>query len=136
MDDLTKIKGIGKSTAARLADAGFGTCAQLAEAGTPENLKKLQEAGFATVDIDRWALAASDLLRNNPPESDQGGAGDTAGPAGDTGGKTAKAGKRLVAAQEVRHLGATYAPDEDLPETVDGNEAAFLIGRGSAVEAD
>lgn len=135
MDDLTRIKGIGKSTAARLADAGFGTYAQLAEGGKPENLKKLQDAGFATVDIDRWTLAAADLITNIPPESDQGGAGDTAGPAGGSGGNE-KASKRLVAVQEVRHLGVTYAPGEVLPATVDGNEAAFLISRGSAAEAD
>lgn len=60
MDDLTKIKGIGKATAGKLADAGFDSFAKLA-ALTDEELAKLQEAGFAVSDIDAWKTAAAEL---------------------------------------------------------------------------
>lgn len=127
MDDLTKIKGIGKSTAAKLAGAGFDTYSLLAQAGTAENLRKLQDAGFATVDIDRWAQEAVGMT---------GDAADSGGDHGATGDKAPgpngrKIG-RLIAAQEVRHLGVTYAPGAYLSDIVDDDEARFLLARGSA----
>lgn len=63
MDDLTKIKGIGKATAKKLAAAGFDTYTALAAATDAASLVTLQDAGFATVDIDAWAAAAAGLIQ-------------------------------------------------------------------------
>ena len=133
MDDLTKIKGIGKATAEKLAAAGYATFAALAAATDAADLRKLQDAGFATVDIDRWVMSAAELTRD-ASQADQGGAGgaDTA--------KAARAARKpasgvLIAKQEVRHLGVTYGPGALLPDTVETEEADYLKALGAAEEA-
>lgn len=63
MDDLTKIKGIGKATAAKLSAAGFDSFAKLA-ALTVEDMVILQEAGSAMFDIGTWKTAAGELVTN------------------------------------------------------------------------
>ena len=62
MDDLTKIKGIGKASAKKLIAAGYSTYAALAGATGAADLAKLQDAGFATVEIDAWVMAAAELV--------------------------------------------------------------------------
>ena len=118
MDDLTKIKGVGKASATKLAAAGYDSFAALAAATTAEDLTKLQEAGFAVAEIDQWVKAAAELA---------------AAPAEDR-----PRGKRrtgmLVALQEIRHLGVTYGPGEPLPETVEYEEREALLAKGAAEE--
>lgn len=62
MDDLTKIKGIGKATAKKLADAGFGTYAALAAATGEDSLAKLQDAGVFAPEVHAWASEAAELI--------------------------------------------------------------------------
>lgn len=64
MDDLTRIKGIGRTTAKKLAEAGITTFEQLAHDGL---------AGHHGIQAD-WIAQAADLLHENtkekPPRSD------------------------------------------------------------------
>ncbi|MBE0691512.1 MAG: hypothetical protein IH590_00240, partial [Aquamicrobium sp.] len=62
MDDLTRIKGIGKTYAVRLAQAGFETYAALANATGEAELQKLQEAGFESGVVEMWAKEAAALV--------------------------------------------------------------------------
>lgn len=103
MDDLTTIKGIGKATAKKLADAGIGSFLALAQLHA-------DDAALIAIEKDSgkragWIAAAIELANTNtegtatgdpvpaaaddaagpddPERSDQGGAGDPAGPAQD-----------------------------------------------------
>lgn len=95
MDDLTTIKGIGKATAKKLAAAGYDSYAALAGATGAADLAKLQDAGFATVEIDAWVKAAAELVA--VAQNSEGGNADGANPSppdtGDAGGSSSGEGE-------------------------------------------
>lgn len=155
MDDLTKIKGIGKATAEKLGAAGFSTFAALALATTTDDLKLLQEAGFAQADIEKWSEAAKAELFTNASQADQAGPDAPPAHAASTDVLLSEVAKLrdhetvpvipqgteitfvspLIAKQEVRHLGVTYGPGDTLPSTVEGGEAEYLKSIGAAENA-
>lgn len=98
MDDLTRIKGIGKATARKLAEAGYGSYAALAGARKAVDLRKLQEAGFATVEIDAWVTAAAGLVGS--VQNSEGEGAESADPnppdTGDAGGSSSGEGEAPV----------------------------------------
>lgn len=61
MDDLTRIKGIGNVTAARLAGAGFDGYAALA-AATPEQLQAIDRLPGSPADWSDWVNQAKALM--------------------------------------------------------------------------
>lgn len=155
MDDLTRITGIGKATATKLVATGYDSLTKLAAATTAEDLAKLQDAGFAIGEIDKWVLAAAALVKD-ASQADQSG-GTDAGNAGPAAllqdvvemmsqqpsptlpvvpeGMQVDFTSQLIALQEIRHLGVTYVPGEKLPATVDAEEAAYLEDIGAAEPA-
>lgn len=148
MDDLTRITGIGKATATKLVAAGYDSLTKLAAANTAEDLTKLQDAGFATVDIDKWVLAAVELAKDTAQadQSDGTDAGNADPAVSQTAsqqptasvrpkGKLVTVPPQLIALQEIRHLGVTYVPGEKLPATVEAEEAAYLEDIGAAEPA-
>ena len=60
MDDLTKIKGIGKATAKRLVDAGIDSFAALA-AATPEQFQAVEKLSGEPADWSEWVARANSL---------------------------------------------------------------------------
>lgn len=60
MDDLTKIKGIGKATAKRLVDAGIASFAALA-AALPEQFQSIDDLGGSPVQWAEWIAGAKTL---------------------------------------------------------------------------
>src|SRR5690606_11957887 len=71
-------KGVGKATAKRLIEAGYVTFAALAAATSAEDLKKLQDSGFATAEIDQWVKEAATFV-DAGSDSSEGGNGSDAG---------------------------------------------------------
>ena len=66
IDDLTKVKGIGKATAKILGDAGIISIKAIAEA-TPEMIDK--ETDLSLKEAKRYHTAAIKYLKDNDPES-------------------------------------------------------------------
>lgn len=61
MDDLTQIKGIGKATAKRLAEAGIGSFAALA-AALPEQFQAIDKLGGSPAEWADWVAGAKALV--------------------------------------------------------------------------
>lgn len=113
MDDLTKIKGIGKGTAEKLVAAGFATYAALAAASS-EALAEIAPS----VDVAfEWTSAAKELAEAPAAEEI-----DKKKP-----GK-AKAG--LTCKSEVRWGGKTYGPGDPLPAEFPADDVPGLKARG------
>lgn len=89
MDDLTRIKGIGRATAERLSQAGVGSFAALA-AADPAALaahEALRGVRASPADIPAWIAGAAELAaaapQTDPQQAHNGGpegAGATGGP--------------------------------------------------------
>lgn len=111
MDDLTKIRGIGKAAAKRLTAAGYGSYAALAAATDAAALAKLQKAGFATVDINAWVVAADALIAaETNSEGSKDGQSDPAG-------APAQADAGASPSGEAAGLAASDAPaDSEVPQ--------------------
>ena len=148
MDDLTRIKGIGKATARKLAEAGIDSFEKLARFAEFPEL-----ASTVEVEAD-WIAEAARILHenseekpprsdndpeaqsrdgaglpadsgtgdphtNNPPSKTDGGAGHN--PAGPAGGELGP-----LCLQEVRWKKRTYGPGENLPADLPADELARL----------
>ncbi|MHB9862037.1 helix-hairpin-helix domain-containing protein [Streptomyces sp. YIM S03343] len=71
-EELTRIDGVGASTARRLAAAGIRTCAELSAASTDEVLAAVHDLhGMSVSRAERWRKDAAELAAAEPgPESE------------------------------------------------------------------
>jgi NAD(P)-dependent dehydrogenase (short-subunit alcohol dehydrogenase family) len=113
MDDLTKIKGIGKGTAEKLVAAGFATYAALAAASA----EALAEIAPSPEVAAEWVAAAATLAEAPPTEETEKK-------------KPGKAKAGLTCKSEVRWGGKTYRPGDPLPADFPADEVRGLKARG------
>lgn len=132
MDDLTRIDGIGKATARKLADAGIDTFAKLAsieDDGADGRAQQLGvKPGWIAEAARIVAQAATDVAeQRNTPESEDRGGGD-----GNPAVPSRERVPLFVTRQEVRLGAVTLAPGVPFPAGgVDPADLARLVALGA-----